>query len=274
MTNLEFIERPTEPIASEQPFPWRTAGALYLACIVGTFAIMPFTYSLMLQMKFPGIKFELIPLLMAVSIVVDAIFGLVFSAVAIGLGLWLGARIGIGVPVLQGWGVAQENRPKLIPTIGLGILSGVILGGIVLMSAIFVGGEVAGRGSQIVLPSPWEGFLASIGAGIREEVWLRLGLMTFLTWLGTTVTRRTSPGTGLIWSANFMATLAFAAMHLPQAMQLIGLSIPVVLFVFLGNGVPGLVFGWLYWRKGLLAAIVSHFFLDIVLKVVVPLIQR
>src|SRR5262249_9684302 len=121
-------------------------------------------------------------------------------------------------------------------------------------------------------PSWWAGLLASAGAGFREECWCRLGLMTFFAWVGVKVTRRSPPGAAVIWVADALASLLVGAMHLPQAAGLIGLTAPVVTFVLVGNGLPGLVFGWLYWRKGLVAAMVSHFAIDIVLKVVVPLL--
>jgi membrane protease YdiL (CAAX protease family) len=58
---------------------------------------------------------------------------------------------------------------------------------------------------------------------------------------------------------------------LPQAHFLVGLSTPILVFVVLGNGLPGMIFGWLYWRRGLMAAIVAHFGFDLVLKVIIPL---
>jgi len=36
------------------------------------------------------------------------------------------------------------------------------------------------------------------------------------------------------------------------------------------NGIGGMVFGWLYWKKGLEFAIISHFSADIVLQIIVP----
>ena len=36
-------------------------------------------------------------------------------------------------------------------------------------------------------------------------------------------------------------------------------------------GVPCVVFGWLYWRRGLVAAMVSHFAADFLLKAVLPM---
>ena len=61
------------------------------------------------------------------------------------------------------------------------------------------------------------------------------------------------------------------AIHLPQAAMLYGLNVPIVAFVLIGNGVPGMAFGWLFWRKGLIAAMVSHLVMDVVMKVIVPL---
>jgi membrane protease YdiL (CAAX protease family) len=76
----------------------------------------------------------------------------------------------------------------------------------------------------------------------------------------------------VVWLANGLAAVLFAAIHLPQAAALFGLSAPVLVFVLTGNGLPGLAFGWLYWRRGLLAAMAAHCAADIVMKVVLPLV--
>jgi hypothetical protein len=38
------------------------------------------------------------------------------------------------------------------------------------------------------------------------------------------------------------------------------------------NGLVGVVFGWLYWRYGLLAAMIAHFSADVVLHTLAPLL--
>jgi len=38
------------------------------------------------------------------------------------------------------------------------------------------------------------------------------------------------------------------------------------------NGVIGIIFGWLYWKKGLESAMIAHFSSDVVLHLIVPLI--
>jgi membrane protease YdiL (CAAX protease family) len=40
------------------------------------------------------------------------------------------------------------------------------------------------------------------------------------------------------------------------------------------NGIGGLVFGWLYWKKGLEYAIAAHFIADIVLLAILPALLK
>lgn len=68
-----------------------------------------------------------------------------------------------------------------------------------------------------------------------------------------------------------LAPLLFGAAHLPQAAALGGvLPASLVAFVLLGNGIGGTVFGWLYWKRGLVAAVTAHVAADIVMYVIAP----
>jgi membrane protease YdiL (CAAX protease family) len=70
-----------------------------------------------------------------------------------------------------------------------------------------------------------------------------------------------------------LATLLFGVVHLPQAAALGGgLPASSVASVLLGNCLGGVVFGWLYGKRGLLAAVTAHFAADIVLHVIAPVI--
>ena len=46
----------------------------------------------------------------------------------------------------------------------------------------------------------------------------------------------------------------------------------MVLVVMVGNGVPGVIFGWLFRRFGLITAMVAHFSADVILHVIGPMI--
>ncbi|HIC89514.1 MAG TPA: CPBP family intramembrane metalloprotease [Anaerolineae bacterium] len=71
-----------------------------------------------------------------------------------------------------------------------------------------------------------------------------------------------------MWTANVLTALLFGAGHLPTLAMLAPLTVMLVVRTVLLNSIAGIVFGWLYWRRGLLAAIASHFSADIVLHVV------
>lgn len=62
-------------------------------------------------------------------------------------------------------------------------------------------------------------------------------------------------------AAIVIAAALFAAGHLPFLFTIAAQPRPaLVLAVLTGNFIPGLIFGWLFWRRGLEAAILSHSF--------------
>jgi hypothetical protein len=261
----ESVLVPVDQVGPARHFRWKYALWLSLACAVASALMVPYSHALLIQAKNTGIPPALLPIALALGVVIES----VMSVGLILLGLALGESIGLAWPPLVGWEEGSEGarrrRAALGQAVGLGVLLGVLLLGI----SGLMRGTMPG---ELKHPEWWKGLLAAVGAGIREEVWLRLGLLTFFAWIGTRLTGRKAVTPGVFWTANVLAALLFGAMHLPQAAQRLGLTGPIVAFVLLGNGVPGLVFGWLYWRKGLLAAMASHFALDVVLKVVVPIL--
>jgi hypothetical protein len=261
----EWLE-PPKPIFSLPLF-----FGLLAASFIATLAMLPFSYTLIKQMDTP-LPEGVIPIALAATVVIETLL----SAMAIALGVWLGPKLDMG-RLFEADSRAGETATwrRIWDRFGLPLFIGIALGAIILvaLSRFDISGT---KGKDLTPPNAWEGLLASIGAGIREEIWLRFGLLTLFAWLGVLVvhafagpSKRMSPA--VFWLANTAAALMFAAIHIPQAAALLGLNAGVLLVVFVGNGVPGLVFGWLYWRRGLVPAMLAHFGLDLVLKVVVPL---
>jgi hypothetical protein len=247
---------------------------LLFASFVGTLAILPFTWELMKSADPPLVPELLLPVVMVVTVVVE----LVISAASIGVGQLLGRDAKLGqlfVPFDAGNEPSRSRR--LWKWIGEPLAAGMILGGLTGAFAMALNTGAGGEKPGFTLPGPWAGLLASVGAGIREEIWLRFGFMTFLAALGCAIARRafranSEQPVAIITMANIAAALMFAAIHIPQAQAFLGLSKQVLTFVIVGNGVPGFVFGWLYWRRGLVPAMVAHFGLDLVLKVILPVV--
>jgi membrane protease YdiL (CAAX protease family) len=120
--------------------------------------------------------------------------------------------------------------------------------------------------------------LASLSAGIGEEIAFRgfvFGLWgLILNW----VLRRLNGRTAVLWIANLVAALAFGAGHLGTLMALTGASNladfnPLLLVeIFLLNGIVGLVAGQQYIKTGLVAAVGVHFWTDVFWHVLLGLV--
>jgi membrane protease YdiL (CAAX protease family) len=248
----------------------KRAQLLWVASLLGSLLSLPYLSALLSQVggdmgpKQPQFT----------ELASNVVSGSLVSMIMIWAGLSLGIKIGLGTTMLEGLDDGKHDlrlaRETLLLAMGIGLFLGVLTAGV----ALGMDPWISEASKEIKDPPAWTGFLASFGAALQEEIWLRLGCLTLLAWLGTRLSRKSSPGPVILWIANIVAALLFAALHLPQAILFVGLTLPVVLLVFIGNGLPGMVFGWLYWRKGLGAAMLAHFTADIVLHVVLPLFAK
>ncbi|HET7711492.1 MAG TPA: CPBP family glutamic-type intramembrane protease [Thermoanaerobaculia bacterium] len=184
------------------------------------------------------------------------------SAFLIVLAVWSGValapKVGFRAPAFEaavtGRSISAALHPQLFPGLIAGVLGG---------AALFA---IGGYASPAALAEVQQRFTLPILArllygGITEEVLLRWGLMTALVWLAWRVLQRRSgvPRAVYIWLAIISSALLFGAGHLPAATMLIGKLTPdVVLFVVGVNASFGVLFGCLFWRYGLEAAMIAH----------------
>ncbi len=190
------------------------------------------------------------------------------------LGLTLGATLGLDSPILRAW-VYRQPKPlgsmKFLPiSATIGLVTGI---GLCILDwfALWPHQPMALK-AQALAPMPWTGFLAAFYGGMDEEVLTRLCLTTVLVWLLFKATR--SLDSWVYVTAIIIGALAFAAGHLPTVAQLAPLTTFAVIRTLVLNGVAGVVFGLLYWKRGLEQAMVAHFCADLVLHVVAPAMVR
>jgi len=121
----------------------------------------------------------------------------------------------------------------------------------------------------------WKGALASLYGGIVEEILIRLFLMSVMVWVFGFIWRPTNgkPSATAVWVAIIVSAVLFGLGHLPATALLVELTPIVVLRAIVLNGIGGLVFGWLFWKRGLMTAMLAHFSADIVLQVVLPVFR-
>ena len=111
--------------------------------------------------------------------------------------------------------------------------------------------------------SYWGLLVGILYGGVFEEILLRLFFMSLLIWVFLKVFKRTieNLSSKVYWIAIFISSAFFAAGHLPATEMFFGeLTTILIVRSFLLNGIGGLFFGYLYWKKGLEYAILSHVF--------------
>jgi len=98
--------------------------------------------------------------------------------------------------------------------------------------------------------------------GIVEEILLRLLIMSLFVLMLWKLFVKSNDNMNIPnWiyiSAIILAAILFAAGHIPFTAQSIGLSTPILIRGLILNGVGGLGFGYLYWRKGLAYSMLAH----------------
>ncbi|MEN6592705.1 MAG: CPBP family glutamic-type intramembrane protease [Methanobacterium sp.] len=248
---------------------WKLCIILLIASLFGSIAVLPYTLTLQ------GSLLQNLPVPLYVLLIGQILQNVVIFVFAILIGLFLAEKVGLGIPILEGWLEGREVKDYLKSilgiSVGLGILAGALIVGLDYLFAM--AGSTLNAASQIN-PPVWQGFLASFYGGINEEILLRLFLMTLLVWIFFKIkkTSNDKPTKVGIWLAILLAAILFGVGHLPTAAAVTALTPAVIARVIILNAVGGIIFGWLYWRKGLESAMISHFSADIVLHVIIPLV--
>jgi len=181
----------------------------------------------------------------------------VLLALAVWSGVALAAAVGLHAPAFEAAAAGRPILPALRPQVVPGLVAG-LAGGFLLFGV--------GRSAPPVLLEVQKRFDLPLVArvlygGITEELLLRWGVMTVFTWLAWRLVqrRRGAVNGGFVWLAIGLSALLFGVGHLPAAVALIGpLDANLVAFVVGVNTVFGVLFGFLYWRYGLEAAMIAH----------------
>jgi membrane protease YdiL (CAAX protease family) len=237
---------------------------LLAAGIFANIAVLPYTFSLVL-LQMPKPIFLFIPAVIIQAAIMFSIF--------IFIGLYLGNKVGLGAPIIEDWlnGESVKGRFKsvLIISIVLGLLVGILLFFLDRFAfAVYVEPVTAFQAE----PPLWQRFLVCFYGGIGEEIAMRLFLMTLIVWISYKIasTKDNRPTNLGIWSAIIIISIIFGLGHLPMTAKFMEITPVVVIRAITLNGIAGVVFGWLYWKKGLGAAVISHFSADIILHVILP----
>jgi hypothetical protein len=169
----------------------------------------------------------------------------------------LGKPLGLGAPVIEAaltrCGPWLPLRRQCVPAAVAGAVVGIQL----VLSPSIAPPEVTNAAHTVNISVAAK----VLYGGITEEVLMRWGLMTAMIWLPWRVWQRKSgtPKPAFVLSAIVLTAVLFGVSHLPAAVAMgIPLTAPVISYIVVGNTLPGVLFGALYWRRGIEAAMVAH----------------
>lgn len=144
----------------------------------------------------------------------------------------------------------------------LATVIGLVVAFIISASDKFIFAQYLPKQTQTYALSPLYFISSVLYGGVVEELMLRLLIMSLIVliiWKLFAKSKDSSAIPNWIYITSiFLAAIMFAAGHLPATAQLLGLSTPILIRCFLLNGVGGIGFGYLYWKKGLSYAICAH----------------
>lgn len=180
------------------------------------------------------------------------------------IGTILYQKVNLKVPIIEKLiGIRKESiKTTSILKYGIvgGILSGILLSLIGLVYNPILPAEFLELGESLK-PTLVARFLYG---GLTEEILMRFGLMTLIVWLCSKIFKGTKPF--VFWTGIVIASIIFAFGHFPIAYQAVdNPTTGLLIYILIGNSIGGIIFGWLYWKKGLESAFIAHIFTHIVM---------
>ena len=175
---------------------------------------------------------------------------------ALSLTLWLAGPIvtvalraikRIGLP-----GAAFDTPRRALPSVVTGLVAGAVLG---LIAVPFAAAKF-GMLNAVIDAGPAGSVVLAFSAALVNEVLLRLFVVTavaalVLRWHGA---RREEAAV----IAVVVATLLQIALYLPSVLAVgFATTLSAIAFVFVAVALPAVVFGVLFWKRGLLTAVVA-----------------
>ncbi|ETA69462.1 CAAX amino terminal protease family [Methanolobus tindarius DSM 2278] len=183
----------------------------------------------------------------------------VIFLIGIFTGLYLGKKVGLKTPVLSSLFEDRRLPSDFKDSFRFSILMGLIISFVIIILDTLVFTRYS-ESLLIFLTTPplWQRFLYSFYIGITEEIVLRFFLMTFLVWI-TWKIKKNSEGKATeigAWISILLVTLLYSTIYVFLSRETMDPALVMRIAVF--NGMSSMVFGWIYWKKGLEYSIISN----------------
>lgn len=96
--------------------------------------------------------------------------------------------------------------------------------------------------------------------------------MTLIVWVSSKIFNGTK--SIVYWIGIIVSALIFALGHFPIAYQTVeNPTSGLLTYILIGNTIGGIIFGWLYWKKGLESAVMAHILAHIIMVLAEPILN-
>jgi membrane protease YdiL (CAAX protease family) len=232
--------------------------------LIGVLSML--TMEVPLQPEAEEVLKNLTPIQKKLLILINPTIMLMISVI---IGIVLFKKVNLKAPIIERI-VGFANKVNYSSMLRSGVLGGIISG--ILLSLV-------GLLFNPILPNEFlqlgESIKPTLAArllygGLTEEILMRFGLMTLIVWIASKLFRSTKPI--VYWAGITISSLLFALGHFPVAYQAVdNPSTGLLTYILLGNTIGGILFGWLYWKKGLESAFLAHIFAHIIMITAEPI---
>ncbi|WP_338472400.1 CPBP family intramembrane glutamic endopeptidase [Niallia sp. XMNu-256] len=239
-------------------------------CVVGTLILVPNqmeTLQLYLNPSDYAKLMEEMPFSIPVLTVISSIQIFIMSFIIAFLGLKIGRKSGFSFAFFET--IFEKGKKVIINrhSLALSLLFGAITGFILVGADKFYFQQNIPQLASVTPETSITGMFAGIFyGGVFEEVLMRLFIMSLFVWIiNKVITRGIDSIPNWVYGVSIViAALLFAVGHFPATIMYFGeLNSTIIFRSLLLNGIGGLFFGYLYWKKGLEYAIFAHMFAHI-----------
>lgn len=245
---------------------WKVFFILLILSLISVICVFPYVLT---------IQWELIKKIGQPALIIfiaQFIQSIILFSVVIFFGLFFTKIIGLGLPIIEAILNKKDYKIILKNILGMSVLIWIGTALIIYILDIFFTFLGATITTHQNFAPIWQKLLAAFYGGIAEEIIMRLFLMTFFIWIGTKIFKQNQRTKIIIIVSIFITAIIFGLWHLPITESLTKLDSLIITRAIVLNGIGWIIFGYLFWKKWLESAIITHFTTDIFLLTVLPLV--
>ena len=252
----------------KKQYRWQVSVTVLILFVIGSINNIPFSREVKrLSIEAGNTKINLNESIFT-DLTTIGVSSLILGVILVFIGLWVSSRTNLGAPLIARF-FSKKPINEIIKIDA--VISSVFLAAIVafILLGLF---EIQKEFYPIThkLSRPTKPFYAivSFSAGITEEIMFRLGLMSLIITGIQFLKKIEFPSNKMVWTGILISALFFGLIHLPLSKNFVELTPFTIGVTMIGNLITGTTFGWIFWKRGLLVAILSHIIFDLVFHVI------